>query len=103
MLGKETQFLEHLTYNAPALESYVHYYVDKLTTRVRTAHKVLREQQLQIRSGDSDDPSLYKVGNWVWMNSYRRQLEQVAKLQPKFVGPCCVIEVMPNHTYKMER
>jgi len=26
----------------------------------------------------------------------------VAKLQQKFVGPYCVIEVMPNHTYKVD-
>jgi len=37
------------------------------------------------------------------MTSHRRQRGQAAKLQSKFVGPYCVIEVMPNHTYKMER
>jgi len=37
------------------------------------------------------------------MTSLRRQRGQAAKLQPKFVGPYCVIEVMPNHTYKVER
>jgi len=28
---------------------------------------------------------------------------QAAKLQPKFVGPYAVVEVMPNHTYRLER
>jgi len=37
------------------------------------------------------------------MTSVRRQRGQATKLQPKFVGPYCVIEVMPNHTYKVER
>jgi len=37
------------------------------------------------------------------MTSHRRQRGQAAKLQPKFVGSYCVIEVMPNHTYKVER
>jgi len=37
------------------------------------------------------------------MTSHRRQRGQAAKLQPKFVCPYCVIEVIPNHTYKMER
>jgi len=36
------------------------------------------------------------------MTSHRRRRGQAAKLQPKFVGPYCVIEVMPNHTYKVE-
>jgi len=66
------------------------------------AHEVLREQQWQVRSGDADDPPLYKVGDWVWMTSHHRRRGQAAKLQPKFVGPYCVIEVMPNHTYKVE-
>jgi len=36
------------------------------------------------------------------MTSHRRRRKQAAKLQPKFVGPYCVIEVMENHTYKVE-
>jgi len=43
------------------------------------------------------------VGDWVWMVSYRRRRGQSAKLQPKFVGPYCIIEVLPNHTYRVER
>jgi len=37
------------------------------------------------------------------MVSYRRRRGQSAKLQPKFVGPYCVVEVLPNHTYRVER
>jgi len=70
--------------------------------RMRTAHEVLRERQWQVRSGNSDNPPLYKVGDWVWMISHRRRRGQAAKLQLKFVGPYCVIEVMSNQTYKME-
>jgi len=105
MLERETRVPEHVTYHVPALESNVHDYVDELVKRMRTAHKVLREQQWQVRSGDSDDPPtpLYKVGDWVWMTSHRRRCGQAAKLQPKFVGPYCVIDVMSNHTYKVER
>jgi len=103
MLGRETRVPEHVTHHVPALESNVHDYVDELVKRMRTAHEVLREQQWQVRSGDSDDPPLYKVGDWVWMTSHRRRRGQAAKLQPKFVGPYCVIEVMANHTYKVER
>jgi len=103
MLGRETRVPEHSTYHVPAPESNVHEYVDELITRMRTAHEVLCEQQWQLRSGDSNDPSLYKVGDWVRMTSHRQRYGQVAKLQPKFVGPYCVTEVMPNHTYKVER
>jgi len=37
------------------------------------------------------------------MVNYRRRRGQAAKLQPKFVGLYAVIEVMPNHTYRLER
>jgi len=102
MLGRETRVPEHLIYHVPAPRSSVHEYMDELITRIRTAHEVLREQQWQLRSGDSDDFPLYKVGDWVWMISHRRRCGQAAKLQPKSVGPYCVTEVMPNYTYKVE-
>jgi len=37
------------------------------------------------------------------MVGYRRRRRQSAKFQPKFVGPYCVVEVPPNHTYCVER
>jgi len=37
------------------------------------------------------------------MVSYRRRRGQSAKLQPKFVGLYCVVEVLPHHTYRVER
>jgi len=46
--------------------------------------------------------SSIRWGDWVWMANYRRCCRQAAELQPKFVGPYAVVEVMPNHTYKLE-
>jgi len=80
MLGIETRVPEHVTYHVAAPESNVHDYVDELVKRMRTAHEVIREQQWQVRSGDSDVPPLYKVGDWVWMTSHRRRRGQAAKL-----------------------
>lgn len=102
MLGRETGDPEHLTYHAPALESSIHQYMDELITRMRTAHDILREYQWQLRSEDFDDPPpLYKEENCVWMISHCRRCGQPASLQPKVVSPCCMTEVMPNHTYKV--
>jgi len=36
------------------------------------------------------------------MISHRPRRRQADKLQPKFVGPYCVTEVMPNHEYEVE-
>jgi len=103
MLGRETRVPDHLTYHVPEQDYPVHEYASELVERMRVAHKILREKQWQVRKEDSEEPPLYQVGDWVWMVSYRRHREQAAKLQPKFVGPYAVVEVMPNHTYKLER
>jgi len=62
ILGRETRVPEHVTYHVPAPESNVHDYVDELVKRMRAAHEVLREQQWQVRSGDSDDPPFVQGG-----------------------------------------
>jgi len=67
------------------------------------AHEILQEKQWQVRRWDSEEPPLCQVGDWVWIVNYRRCRGQAAKLQPKFMGPYMVVEVMPNHTYKIER
>jgi len=73
----------------------------KLIDMMEEAHDVLQEKQ--ARTDDLKEPSVDQVGDWVWMVSYRRHREQAAKLQSKFMGPYCVIEVLPNHMYCVER
>jgi len=102
MLGRETRLPDHLTYHIPKQEYSVHEYAEELVERMKTAHEMLREKQWQVWREDSEEPPLYQVGDWVWMVNYRRHRGQAAKLQPKFVGPYAVVEVMRNHTYKIE-
>jgi len=103
MLGRETQVPEHLTYDVPEQDYPVHEYASELVERMKVAHEMLREEQWQVRGEDFEKPPLYQVGDWVWMINYRRPRGQAAKFQPKFVGPYAVVEVMPNHMYKLER
>jgi len=58
MLERKIRVPEHVAYHVPAPESSVHDYVDKLVKRMRTAEKVLREQEWQVKSGDPGDPPL---------------------------------------------
>jgi len=103
MLGRETRVPDHPTYYVPLLEGPVHKYVKELVDRMRTAHEALREKQWQVRGEDLNEPPLYQTGDWVWMLSYWIKRRQLAKLQPKFVGPYCIIEMLANHTYRVER
>jgi len=103
MLGRETRVPEHFAYHVPAPEFPIHEYVGKLVETMQKAHDVLREKQWTMRTKDSEEPPLYRKGDWVWMVSYCRRRGISAKLQPKFVGPYCIIEVLANHTYRVER
>jgi len=51
---------------------------------------------------DSGEPPLYSVGDWVWVVNHCRHQKPAAKPQPRLIGPYTVVEVMPNHTYKLE-
>ena len=103
MLGREARVPDHLNYHIPEQSYSVPEYASRLVEQMQVAHAMLREKQWQVRQEDSSEPPLYQVGDWVWMVNYRRRRGQAAKLQPKFVGPYAVVEVMPNHTSRLER
>ena len=104
MLGREVRLPEQLLHGTDngANVSREEYAAD-LEERMREAHEVLRESQLQTRVQDSDEPPLYTVGDQVLMVSKRVRKGQSKKLQPKFVGPYTVTEVWPNHTYRVQK
>jgi len=102
MLSQESRVPDHLTYHVREQDCSVYKYASKLVERMKTAHQMLREKQWQVRREDSEEQPLSQVGDWVWMVNYRKFRGQGAKLQLKFVGPYAAVEVMPNHTYKIE-
>ena len=71
--------------------------------RLEQAHEALRQQQLEIRQEDQDEPLLFAVGDMVWLQNRRRRRGDSNKLQPKFVGPYQVLEAYENHTYLIDR
>jgi len=103
MLGREARVPDHLNYHIPEQSYSIHEYASRLVEQMQVTHGILREKQWQVQQEDSSEPPLYQVGDWVWMVNYHRRRGQAAKLQPKFVGPYEVVEVMPNHTYKLEQ
>jgi len=103
MLGRETLVPDHFNYHIPEQDYAIHEYASGLVEKMQVTHEILWEKQWQVQQDDSNEPPLYQVGDWVWMVNCRRRQGQAAKLQPKFVGPYAVVEVMPNHTYRLER
>ena len=71
--------------------------------RLDEAHTLLREQQMAIRQEDSEEPSLFRVGDLVLVQNTRRKEGDNPKLQPKFVWPYKVVAAFGNHTYQLER
>ena len=56
-----------------------------------------------MRQQDSQEPLLFRPGDFVWLENKRRRREVNPKLQPKFVGPYEVLQAFDNHTYKIGR
>ena len=54
-----------------------------------------------MRQQDSEEPLLFKPGNFVWLENRRKGVKP--KLQPKFVGPYEVFQAFDNHTYENGR
>ena len=104
MLGRELRLPDQLQYLPPPQElSARHQYVQDVRQRLEEAHSLLREQQVQIRQEDDEEPPLFVVGDLVWLENRRRRKGENPKLQPKFVGPYEVLAAWGNHTYKVER
>ena len=105
MLGREVRLPESLT--CPEVldeETDLHQHAEDLKKRMETAHqKIVQQQQDVLRTEASEEPPLYLVGDSVWLKSFYKRKGKSQKLMPKYVGPYSIIEVLPHHTYRMER
>ena len=81
----------------PPVQSWASFIRDT-EARLLEAHQLLRDQQLTLRSEDSEEPLLFAAGDKVWMDSRRRPGVN-PKLQSRFVGPYNVLKAYDNHTY----
>jgi hypothetical protein len=104
MFGRELRLPDQLNDHPPQLElDSTQQYVVDIHKRMETAQALLRDQPQTVRDGDSEEPLMFKKGDWVLMINKRRRKGQNPKLQHKFVGPYVVVESYPSHTYKLER
>jgi transposase InsO family protein len=78
-------------------------YVGQMKDRLARAYESLRGQQLEVRTDDSHEPSLFKEGDYVFMRSKQRKKGKATKLQMQYVGPYLVIQALPFHTYRLRR
>ena len=104
MMGRELRLPDQLQHQPPPEEANPqHDFVVDMKERLEQAHEALRQQQLEIRQEDQDEPLLFAVGDMVWLQNRRRRRGDSNKLQPKFVGPYQVLEAYENHTYLIDR
>ena len=104
MMGRELRLPDQLQHQPPPEEfSPQHEFVVQMRERLEQAHEALRQQQLEIRQDDQEEPPLFAPGDMVWLQNKRRKRGDNSKLQQKFVGPYQVLEAYSNHTYKIER
>ena len=88
-------------------------YTREMIKHLEETHKLLRNQQMAVRQGDSvdvrqktnseDPPLLFQFGNLVLMQNVRQKKGETLKLQPKFAGAYKVLKTFSNHTYLLNR
>ena len=92
MLGRETKLPGALVLGTPSHEEpTVTDYAIGLKDRITDAGVRLRAQQYDIRQEESGRPSLFMVGDLVWLKS------------PKYLGHYEIVEVQAYHTYRVRR
>ena len=104
MLGRELRLPDQLQHQPPPEESRPqNEFVMEIRDRLEQAHEALRQQQLEIRQDDQEEPLLFTPKDLVWLENRRRRKGENNKLQQKFVGPYQVMEAYNNPTYLIER
>ena len=102
MLGRELRLPDQLHHHPPQEElDSTNDYVIGLDQRLRTAHAVLRQQQLEIRDGDQDEYLMFTKGDLVLFSNKRRRKGVNPKLH--IIGPYEELECYPSHTYKIQQ
>lgn len=104
MLGRETRLPDALVIADDVGEELeVSEYAYALERRMKAAHQILLNKQQDIRMEITEEVPLYSEGDQVWLKSYYKKRGENAKLQPKYIGPYTIIELLPHHTYRMEK
>ena len=101
MLGRETRLPDHTLFCESTEDWTIAEYTKELLAKMDRAHALLRDQQLEIRTEDAEEPPLFQPGDLVLMRNFRRKRGQCQKLVPKYVGPYVVQDALPNHTYRV--
>lgn len=87
MMGWEVRLPEHLAHlETLDDEGTVTQYAAASKERLGCVGEQLRAQQTEVRMADTEEPSLYTMGDQVWLKSYYKKRGHCAKLLPKYVG-----------------
>ena len=75
MLGQELRLPNQLESHSPPTKFFPAYeHALKIQQRLQTVHEMLRQNKMEVRQKDREEPPLYAPGDWVWlMNECRRR------------------------------
>ena len=97
MLGRELRLPDQLQHYPPPTEFQPqHAFAQATKETLDHAHELLRQQQMEIRQEDVEEPLLFVEGDLVWLLNKRRRKGENPKLQPRFIGPYRVVEARAN-------
>ena len=104
MFGRELRLPDQLIHEAPrtANQSPAKYVIE-MERILQLAHELVRSEQRRIRTEDSEEPPLFKIGDNVLLLSKRKKKGESRKLQPRYVGPYAITQAWDNHTYRVEK
>ena len=80
-----------------------HQYALQVQRKLQMVHEALRQGQIEVKQEERKEPSLYALGDWVWLTNKGRRQGENPKLQAKFVGPYQVMKAWGNNSYLVEQ
>ena len=75
----------------------------QLERQLNQVYQLLRNQQQEKRTADTEEAPLYAQRELVWLKSKRNKKGKTNNLQVKFAKPYKILVVNKNHTYVIEQ
>lgn len=105
MFGREVKLPHSLVMDRSMEPSYTSTteYAKKLENTLHKAYQAIRDAQIKVRDSDTEEPSIFRKGDMVWLQSKFFKPGKTHKLQAKYHGPYDILKALPYHSYVLSR